>query len=152
MLTAWRLVRVKYANDVVSGAGAARAGGRWNSRGTAMIYTSSSQALAALETLVHLNPRIVLAYKTIAMIFAQELLETVTDAQLPPDWRNEPPPLSTKMIGDHWIREGASAVLAVPSTIVPQELNYLLNPRHRDFTKIRFSKPEDFSFDPRLLV
>jgi RES domain-containing protein len=151
MLTAWRLVRAKYAGQAASGEGAAHAGGRWNSRSTAMICTSSSQALAALETLVHLNPRIILSYKLVAIAFAEALVQTLPNARLPAEWRSEPPPISTKLLGDSWVQGGTSAVLAVPSTIVPQEANYLLNPRHRDFAKIRFGKPEDFNFDPRLL-
>jgi len=152
MLTAWRLVRVKYAAQAASGEGAARAGGRWNSRGTAVIYASSSQSLAALETLVHLNPRIILAYKIVEIAFAKDLVQNLSRHTLPTDWRSEPPPLATKRIGDQWVKEATSAVLAVPSTIIPEELNYLLNPGHRDFAKIRFGKPQDFSFDPRLLA
>lgn len=152
MLTAWRLVRRKYASEVASGQGAVRAGGRWNSRGRAMIYASAHQSLAALENLVHLNPRIILSYKMVAITFDEELLQTLAISDLQADWRSEPPPPSTKAVGDQWIKNGTSVVLAVPSTIVPQEANYLLNPRHRDFAKIRFSDPKAFSFDPRLLA
>jgi RES domain-containing protein len=69
---------------------------------------------------------------------------------LPPDWRTEPPPPSTRQIGDTWVRDGRSAILALPSVIIPGELNYVLNPFHPDFKKISIGKPEKFTFDPRL--
>ena len=71
---------------------------------------------------------------------------------LPKDWRAEPPPASTKQLGDNWVRAGRSAILALPSVIVSGEPNYLLNPAHPDFKKISIGTPQDFAFDPRLLV
>ena len=71
---------------------------------------------------------------------------------LPPDWRVEPPPPSCKRVGDAWVRQARSAVLALPSVIISGELNYLINPTHPDFKKITIAKPQKFTFDPRLLT
>ena|SRR5437660_3999568 len=151
MPEAWRIVRAKLVRTAFSGEGAAKAGGRWNSRGRRVVYTSSTQSLAALENLVHLNPPILFKYKIFRLEFAQNLVEEIAVADLPKDWRAEPPPPSTKYIGNAWVLESRSAVLAVPSVIIPAELNYLLNPAHPDSNKIRIGKAADFTFDPRLL-
>jgi len=151
MLEAWRIVKSKHADTAFSGEGAARFGGRWNSRGVAVVYTSATRSLAALETLVHLNPPVLFPYQIIGLRFREELLERLSPTQLPVDWRAEPPAQSTMRLVDRWVREERSAVLAVPSAIVPEELNYLLNPAHRDFKKIVIGDAMDFTFDSRLI-
>jgi RES domain-containing protein len=91
-------------------------------------------------------------YVAFRLQFDAALVENIPLNRLPADWRVEPPPPSTNAIGDAWLREVRSAVLALPSVIVPGELNYLLNPAHPAFKKISISKPEGFIFDPRLLT
>lgn len=150
MPEAWRIVKEKHVPTAFSGEGAARVGGRWNSRGVAVVYASATRSLAALETLVHLNPPIFLKYKIIRIEFAKELVGEIVSA-LPGDWKQEPPPPSTRQIGDAWVRESRSAMLALPSIIIPDENNYLLNPAHPGFHKVIIHPPEDFIFDPRLL-
>lgn len=86
------------------------------------------------------------------MRFSPALVEEIALRNLPAHWRQEPPGPSTKKIGDVWLTEGRSAVLRVPSAIVPAENNYLINPEHPDFSKIQISRPERFVFDPRLLA
>jgi RES domain-containing protein len=152
MAEAWRIVKEKHAATAFSGEGAARTGGRWNSRGVAVVYTSSAKSLAALESLVHLNPPVLFKYVVFRIKFDDALVEIVTPKALPPDWRVEPPPLSSKAVGDAWVRAARSAVLALPSVIISGELNYLLNPAHPDFKRIFIGKPRRFTFDPRLLV
>ena len=152
MPEAWRIVKAKHAATAFSGEGAAKNGGRWNSRGVRGIYASSTKSLAALETLVHLNPPVPFKYIAFRLQFDAALVEKVPVNRLAADWRVEPPPPSTKAIGDAWVREVRSAVLALPSVIVPGELNYLLNPVHPAFKKISIGKPERFAFDPRLLT
>ena len=152
MPQAWRIVKAKHAATAFSGDGAAKTGGRWNSRGVPVVYASSTKSLAALETLVHLNPPVPFKYVAFRLQFDDTLIENVPLNRLPADWRVDPPPPSTKAIGDAWLREVRSAVLALPSVIVPGELNYLLNPAHPAFKKISISKPERFAFDPRLLT
>ena len=152
MPEAWRIVKAKHAATAFSGDGAAKTGGRWNSRGVPVVYASSTKSLAALETLVHLNPPVPFNYVAFRLQFDDTLIENIPLNRLPADWRVEPPPPSTKAIGDAWLREVRSAVLAMPSVIVPGELNYLLNPAHPAFKKISIGKPERFVFDPRLLA
>ena len=151
MMQAWRIVKEKHAATAFNGEGARLYGGRWNSAGVSLIYTSGTKALAALESLVHLNPSVIFKYLAIPIEFDHALVETMAPASLSADWTDEPPPPSTKDIGDTWVKEARSAVLEIPSVIVPGEANYLLHPAHPDFKKIVIGKPELFSFDPRLL-
>ena len=151
MTRAWRIVREDHRSAAFDGEGAWLFGGRWNSRGTRIVYTSITLSLAALETLVHLNPPVAFKYVAIPIEFDEALVETVAAMDLPADWNEEPPPPSTAEIGDRWVRESRSAVLKLPSVIISAELNYLLNPAHSDFKRIRIGTPMPFSFDPRLI-
>ena len=151
MPQAWRIVKKKHAATAFSGEGAARTAGRWNSRGVRVIYTSSTKSLAALESLVHLNPPMFFKYVAFRIEFDNALLKVVPPGSLPADWSASPPPASSKAVGDRWVRARRSAVLAVPSVIVSGELNFLLNPAHPDFKKISIGNPEPFAFDARLL-
>jgi RES domain-containing protein len=148
---AWRIVRAKHAPTAFTGQGAAKTGGRWNSRGVLVVYTSGTKSLATLENLVHLNPP--LAFKCVALPvqFDEALVECFPLKKLPADWRLAPPPPATKAIGDAWVQASRSAVLALPS-VITGETNYLLNPAHVDFKRIKIGKPEPFTFDPRLLA
>jgi RES domain-containing protein len=151
MVTAWRIVKRKHAKSAFSGEGARRYGGRWNNPGIAAIYTAQSQSLAALEIAVHLeSPELLEKYVVIEVTFDESLVGTVSRASLPKNWRASHPPDRVRAIGDSWVEKARSAVLRVPSTIIPAEFNYLINPRHPDFTKVHFGKPSPFQFDPRL--
>jgi RES domain-containing protein len=150
-MRAWRILKEKHAATAFDGEGARLYGGRWNSAGIRLIYTSGTKALATLESLVHLNPPVILKYLAIPIEFDPALVESIPSAALPADWTDEPPPPSTQDIGDTWVKEARSTVLEIPSVIIPGEANYLLNPAHSDFKKIVIGKPEPFSFDPRLL-
>jgi RES domain-containing protein len=150
MPAAWRIVKARHAATAFSGEGAARTGGRWNSRGEPAVYASGTLALAALETLVHLNPPVAFKYVLFRLEFDDALTENLPLRRLPAGWRQEPPPPFTKVVGDVWVRARRSAVLALPSVIIPAETNYLLNPAHPDFRKIIIRPPEPFTFDPRL--
>jgi len=149
---AWRMVKEKHVATAFSGEGAAKTGGRWNSRGVAVVYTSATRSLAALETLVHLNPPVMFNFRLIRLEFDESWIESIPLAALPSDWKLEPPPLSTRQVGDAWARSMRSAILAVPSVIIQGEMNFVLNPAHPDFNKITFDKPMPFTFDPRLLT
>ena len=146
----WRIVKAKYAATAFSGEEAAKVGGRWNSRGQWVVYTSGSLSLAALEMLVHLNPPV--SFRLVAMPceFDENLVERIKIAALPKTWRQYPAPGWIRAIGDAWLKEARSAVLAVPSVIVPREWNYLLNPAHPDFGRLAVGEPEPFAFDGRL--
>ncbi len=151
MRRAWRIVKEKHARTAFDGEGAWLFGGRWNSPGTRVIYTSATLSLAVLESLVHLNPPVAFPYVAIPVEFDGSLVEVLSSATLPADWTEEPPPLSTMTRGDLWVKESRSAVLELPSVVIPAEPNFLLNPAHPDFRKIRIGKPVPFSFDRRLL-
>jgi RES domain-containing protein len=151
MARGWRIVKESHASTAFDGEGAWRYGGRWNSPGTRVVYCSANLSLAALENLVHLNPPLAFKYVAIQLEFDDRLIETVDSKRLPVDWNEEPPPLSSMEFGDRWVNERRSAVLALPSAIIPSETNFLLNPAHKDFRKIIIRKPVGFSFDHRLL-
>jgi RES domain-containing protein len=152
VITAWRLYKPKHAATAFSGDGARLFGGRLNSKGVAVVYTSATLSLAAMEMLVHLQlAEVLAAYVVRSIQFEDAMVTTLTEADLPGDWNRNPPPLSIQRIGDDWVAGAASAVLRVPSVIVPSESNYLLNPNHPDFARIRLNVEESFKFDPRLL-
>jgi RES domain-containing protein len=145
----WRITRSKYAdkNEAFSGKGAAENPGGWNKAGIPVVYTCSSIALCALETLVHtrsrkaLNGRFVLFEVEISagLIIEPEFADDLNQRQ------------GTQEIGDQWIKKARSAVLRVPS-IITGEPNYVLNPNHADFSKIKIGGPQTFHFDSRLLA
>ena len=151
MPSAWRIVREKHVATAFTGEGAAKYGGRWNSPGVPVVYTSASRALAALEMLVHLNPPCFFTYKAFQIQFDEEVIRRIPAEDLPPGWDAEPPPGSTVRLGDQWAEGRQSAVLEVPSIIVPEESNYLVNPLHPDFSRIKIGPAADFVFDPRLV-
>lgn len=151
MLTAWRIVLARHAAAAFTGEGARRFGGRWNSPGVAMVYGSATLALAALETLLHLNPHLSLSYVVFKIRFREPWLETLPSRALADGWDVEPPGPASMSVGDNWVREKRSVVLAVPSVIVPGELNYLFNPAHPSFKSLRIGQPEPFEFDARLI-
>jgi RES domain-containing protein len=147
-ITIWRLVKARHAAGAFSGEGAALYGGRWNSVGQSAVYCSSSLALAALETLVHLQPPMLFSFSAFRAEIEESMLEKLPYP--PMDWQQEPPTASCKQAGDAWLRSMRSAVLSVPSVVVPLERNYVLNPLHPDFKRIIIHPMQDFTFDPRL--
>ncbi|MGH9434596.1 MAG: RES family NAD+ phosphorylase [Terriglobia bacterium] len=150
-VSAWRVVKRKLAKTAFSGEGARRYGGRWNSPGVAMIYTAESQSLAALEIVVHLEAVELLdEYVVFEVEMDERMIARVEWAQLPRRWRADPPPAGLRALGDSWVASGTSAALQVPSAMVPAEHNFLLNPRHPDFSKLRVGRAVRFLFDPRL--
>jgi RES domain-containing protein len=153
MVVAWRLVSAPRATDPWSGEGARRYGGRWNEAGVAALYTSEHRSLAALEVLVHLNgiePSAV--YKFLSYEIDDFMIESLPVGDLPAGWRQEPPALRTAGYGSQWVKERRSFALAVPSAVVPEERNIILNPDHPDRRKIRLARPAEFAFDPRLFA
>jgi RES domain-containing protein len=147
---AWRIVEAKHVPTAFDGEGASLFGGRWNSVGTRMVYASATVSLALLEMLAHLRRAATLpAYVLIACEFDDALVDEV--AKLPEDWRRFPAPPQLQVIGDNWAKKFSSAVLRVPSAIVEKESNYLLNPAHRDFAKIKMHAAEPFALDLRLV-
>ena len=151
-LIAYRIFQPQHSASAFSGEGARLFGGRWNSKGTAVIYTAGNCALAALEVLVHLQSQQLLeSYHVVEVTFDSQLVRGVPRGTLPLNWRADPAPAEAKAVGDQWVAAATSAVLRVPSVVIDTEANYLLNPAHPDFSKIRLGHARPFAFDSRLL-
>jgi len=152
MPTGWRLVKSKHAAQAFDGEGARLYGGRWNAPGTRMVYAAETAALAVLEMLVHLQKSSLLSsYVLFALHFEEASVVRLDRSRLPADWRAFPAPPELQRIGDAWARDRSSAVLAVPSAILPKESLYLLNPEHPGFDAIVIDPAEPFQLDRRLL-
>jgi RES domain-containing protein len=151
-LNLWRISKRKYATTAFNGEGARRFGGRWNSRGRSVVYTSATLSLAALETFVHIEisdaGNLFVCIR--AEISDEILMETIDISQLPPNWRNLPAPSALSEVGDKWFDEGKTAILVVPSAVIPVENNYLINPLHPDFSILQIYPPQPFELDPRM--
>lgn len=148
----YRLSNSKYSADL-SGKGAEKAGGRWNSKGVAMVYTSASRALCTAEVAVHIPLGIVPAgYELVTIDIPDDSVTEAGIKDLPRDWRSFPHSDSTRKLGDRFVREGKFLVLKVPSVVVQGEYNFLINPRHKAAGKIRIVNTEPFLFDKRLFI
>lgn len=151
MLSVWRLTSARFAKSAFSGDGARLYGGRWNSKGTPLIYTAATQSLAMLEMLVQ-DDALRARYAVIeARIPTNVTIDRIRIEDLPPDWREIDGREKLRVIGTQWARKLHAAVLAVPSAVVPAERNYLLNPIHPDFRRIKIGKPQEFRTDLRLI-
>lgn len=149
----WRLSRRRYAADPLSGKGGTLSGGRWHFKGPPVVYASATLSLALLEMLVHTSGDLLpvdLVATSIEIPDDLPLLE-LDEKRLPVSWRATPPPRALQEHGVCWLERGETAVLEVPSALVPVESNYLVNPRHRDAGRIRIAGRRDFALDPRLL-
>ena len=152
MIRSWRLIKANYADVAFTGEGARRGGGRWNSKGVRIVYTSELLSLAALEVMAHSPFYSKLKnYVCIPIDFNPVISQSTKLEDLPDNWQDDPIPQSVKNVGDQWVHNRESVILKVPSAIIPIEYNYLINPLHPDFKKIMFHAPQKFAFDPRLL-
>ncbi|MDR5760580.1 RES domain-containing protein [Caballeronia sp. LZ035] len=149
-VTAWRVTTERFADSSFSGEGARLYGGRWNPKGLALVYTAQTQSLALLEMLVQDSP-LRARYIMIPARIPESLIGRVDSASLPNDWRDLEARNELQEIGAAWARNQTSAVLAVPSSVVPAETNYLLNPIHPDFPLIAIGSRDEWETDPRLL-
>jgi RES domain-containing protein len=149
----YRLAAARYATDL-SGRGAEIAGGRWNSKGIAMLYTSTSRALCTTEIAVHTPLGIVPKDYMLITVEVPDRLKIgqVGDEELPEDWNAFPHRNSTQLLGDAFIQAGKWVGIRVPSAVVQGEYNYVFNPRHPDFSAIKITGTEPFRFDERLFV
>ena len=152
MIRAFRIFKNKYIGNSFDGEGSRLFGGRWNSRGRKVVYTASALSLAALEILAGVQDDELLdEYVSISVEFDEALMVDILDlVDLPETWNSSPPSFETRRLGDIWIDGRRSAVLGVPSVTIPSEVNYLINPEHADFKKIRIGEPRPFKFDSRL--
>lgn len=146
----YRISNCRFINDL-SGRGAALYGGRWNSEGVHVLYTAGSPSLAMLESLVHFGGRILGDYCQVALEVPDESVLELKPEQLPPVWRESPPPDILKAFGNKFVLEGAFLVMKVPSVLVPDESNCLINPTHPLFEKVRVLVRSKIRFDERLV-
>ncbi|MFY9976135.1 MAG: RES family NAD+ phosphorylase [Chromatiaceae bacterium] len=151
-MLAYRLVKEHWAGSALDGSGARAYGGRWNSHGTPILYTSGSIALAALELLVHLGRGQVLgSYRQFTLSIPDSSVQRLDPSDLPLDWRADRLPVSTARLGDGWAASRRSLALLVPSVIIPRQHNLLVSPSHPDFAAIAGNAAsEPFGYDPRL--
>ena len=149
----WRLCRAPYVARTLEGVGGFYASGRWHRQGAAIVYTATAASLAALELLVHTDPATAPDDLRLVKLRIPESfeIEQITPADLPADWRTYPAPDALQAIGMEWLESARTPALLVPSAVVPQENNLLLNPRHHAIGVVTLLSDEPFSFDPRLL-
>ncbi|OLD97123.1 MAG: hypothetical protein AUI36_45665 [Cyanobacteria bacterium 13_1_40CM_2_61_4] len=148
----WRICRRRRAADPLGGRGGLHVPGRWHARGTLIVYTSATLSLAALELLVHADRDLVPAdLVQIEIDLPDDLdMERVEAKSLPANWKRYPAPSALGRIGRGWIERGKTAVLRVPSAVIPEESNYLLNPAHDGIKRIKVIGRRRFVLDPRL--
>ena len=151
-VTVYRLTKLRYQNQIFSGLGGLHADGRWTFRGHPVIYTSASISLAVLEYTLNYRRRGWVPASVLgrAAIPDRVKIEVVTLADLPRNWSAADPPPKLRQIGQRWLDDGAAAILKVPSAVVVEEWNYIINPQHPDFKKLIFQRPRRFQFDRRL--
>jgi RES domain-containing protein len=151
-IEAWRICKPKYVKTAFDGEGAAREPGRWNERGQKVVYAADSQSLAVLEIVVHADAGLAAYYVLIPCSFDESLVEVLDPRTLPRNWNRLVAPswVILQQLGGEWITSKRSAVLRVPTVVVPGQYNYLLNPGHPDFSKIQVGAPIDFAPDLRL--
>lgn len=155
-MVVYRIERQKYLETTLQGLGAAKSEGfRWNSLHTNMVYTSESRALAILEVTAHLD---LMEHLPTDRVYVEISIQddikilTLDNSKLPELWDSKPPIKSTQLVGDEFVFQNEAAVLKVPSSIVPQEFNYLINPFHKDSKRIKIVRTEPVVFDNRLFA
>ena len=148
VLKVWRISKSGHGKTSPNGTGAHR----WSSPGSPVIYAAQSRALAVLEMLGHLRGRDLLEpYVLIEIEIDDTLVQTLENRPLPDNWRADPAPPQLKQVGDEWIRRAECPVLRVPSALLPEEHNFLLNTEHLEFGKLHFGEPVPFRFDSSLI-
>lgn len=147
----YRLSREKYATDI-SGTGAKLNGGRWNSRGKSALYTAENRSLAVLEVAVHMDFDLIPEDYFLIVIELPEKasIKNITVSDLSKHWDSLPHSESTQLLGDDFLDANQFLALKVPSAIVPHEYNFIINPLHPDFSKVKIITLEAFTFDNRL--
>ena len=144
----YRITLAKYAGQLIAPGTEAR----WNSRGYFVIYTAGSRALACLENLVHRDSEgLKSIFKVIVINIPDEVeITTITETGLPENWTKSNKLHHTRQIGNTWLSSQTSCVLKVPSAVIKGEFNFLINPAHPSFSKIKIKALEEFEFDSRL--
>ncbi|MCX5805641.1 MAG: RES family NAD+ phosphorylase [Proteobacteria bacterium] len=154
MIQAWRVIKKKHLPNALSGDGARLGGGRWNHVGIPVVYASETLSLAVLELFIHFTRRDITISKSLMAISvlipdAIKAIEIYID-DLATGWNTSPPPDFTRDIGTKWAESNASALLRVPSAVIPGEHNFVINVKHPDFVKITVGDPRPFALDDRV--
>ncbi len=145
----YRLAKKAHARDI-SGTGAAMFPGRWNKKGTPVLYTSESIALSLLELVLHTPPMLVPNLELLTISIPEDSVTAIEISDLPSNWQQYPAPAVLGEIGEKFIHSGETVALKVPSCIVPDGYNYILNCSHEDYGNVRIIDQKPFYFDPRL--
>ncbi len=145
----YRITGKKYAGDL-TGIGAALFGGRWNKKGTPVLYTGENKEIALLETVVHTPPLLIPALEILTLEIPDDSITAIEKISLPKNWAVYPAPAILSEIGERWIKEGRTIAMKVPSCIIHSSYNYILNCRHSDYSKVKLIDQKDFKFDSRL--
>ena len=154
MTRVYRILRRRYAKTPFDGEGAHRYGGRWSSPGIRLAYASAHLSLAMIEYFVHLDrddppPDLVVAAADVPDDVSRT---SVNPGSLPGNWRESPAPVDLAAIGDRFARRRRDAILIAPSALAPDEANWLLNPDHPDFRRVRIHPLEPFAYDARFFA
>lgn len=149
----WRICSSRYRKKSISGEGARQVGGRWNYPGLPVVYTSESLSLCALEFFANVDRDLIPKDLIRVKIYVPEKssLNIVEISQLPKNWKNFPSPSRLKKLGSKWLETKESLLLKVPSALIPEEYNFLINPLHKEFSKVEVVNIKPFNFDSRLL-
>src|SRR6187431_319818 len=147
----YRLSRAIHGKTL-SGVGASKQGGRWNSQGTEIIYTSANRSLAMTEVVVHFAiGSLPEGFMMITILVPDTIsIHEIKSETLPENWNQFPPIKATQSIGDQFIKEGKACLLKIPSAVTAGDFNYLINPAHPEFKKIKITGYDPFPFDRRL--
>lgn len=145
----YRITAKKHAQDI-SGTGAAIFGGRWNKKGTPVLYTGESKEIALLETIVHTPPMLVPDLDILTLEIPDDSIFEISKSELPKNWIDYPAPSILAKIAEDWVNKGDAIAMKVPSCIIHSASNYILNCRHVDYHKVKLIDHRDFHFDSRL--
>jgi RES domain-containing protein len=153
VITTWRIVEARFADNIFSGEGARLHDARWHKAGHRVVYTASTISLATLELIVNTpRARLLAGYVIASCTFPEVLVEEIDEKRLPTNWRDFPAPPEVQQLGTDWILNASSAVLSVPSAVIPEERNYLLNPEHEHFRSVDVGPSRPFELDLRFLT
>jgi RES domain-containing protein len=150
VMVVYRITKSKHAHDI-SGIGAAQYPGRWNRKGTPVLYTGKTIEIALLENIVHLPPMIAPKLDLLTIEIPDNSIAVISPSELPANWSHYPAPTVLSEIGQKWIDEGKTLALEVPSSIVHSSTNVLLNCLHPRYGEVRVLRREKFRFDSRLV-
>jgi len=145
----YRITGKKHAEDL-SGKGAAMFGGRWNKKGSPVLYTGENKEIALLETIVHTPSLLIPELDILTLEIPDDSITVIGINQLPKNWKVYPAPTILSEIGESWIEAGKTIALKVPSCIIHSSHNFILNCKHPEYSRVRLIDRKNFEFDSRL--